>query len=176
MTLAHLGVAVFVAGVTLVRSYQTEADLRMVPGASLEVGRHVLVFEGVTPVTGPNYDAQRGNFTLSRDGRVVARLHPEKRRYRSLPATPMTEAAIDSGFLGDIYVSLGEDDGQGAWTVRAYHKPLVTWIWGGCVMMALGGLLAALDRRYRAAHQPRPGRLYARAKRREQSLDDAVGH
>jgi cytochrome c-type biogenesis protein CcmF len=78
----------------------------------------------------------------------VARLQPEKRHYLSLPAMPMTEAAIDSGLLGDVYVSLGEDAGQGAWTVRVHHKPFVTWIWGGGVLMVLGGVVAALDRRY----------------------------
>ena len=81
---------------------------------------------------------------------VALKLHPEKRQYLSLPGTPMTEAAIASGFLGDVYVALGEEAGQGAWTVRAYHKPFVTWIWGGCLLMALGGVLAILDRRYRA--------------------------
>ena len=114
------------------------------------MGRHALRFEGVTRVSGPNYEAERGRFVLTRDGQPVGVLQPEKRLYPSLPATPMTEAAIDSGWFGDVYVSLGEAVGDGAWSVRVYHKPFVTWIWGGCLLMALGAALAALDRRYRA--------------------------
>jgi cytochrome c-type biogenesis protein CcmF len=149
MGLAHLGVAVFVFGVTVVRGYQTETELRMPPGSSVTVGRHALRFDGVTRVTGPNYEAERGRFVLTRQGEPVGALQPEKRRYLSLPTTPMTEAAIDSGWFGDVYVSLGEAAGDGAWSVRVHHKPFVTWIWGGCVLMALGGAVAALDRRYR---------------------------
>jgi cytochrome c-type biogenesis protein CcmF len=89
---------------------------------------------------------------LSVDGKFVRTMAPEKRTYRS-SAMPMTEAAIDAGFLRDVYVSLGEpierDKPEGAWAVRVYYKPFVDWIWGGCVLMALGGLLAMLDRRYR---------------------------
>jgi cytochrome c-type biogenesis protein CcmF len=150
MGLAHLGVAVFVFGVTVVRGFQAEADVRMSPGSSVAVGRHALRFEGVTRVNGPNYEAERGRFVLSRQGETVAVLQPEKRRYLSLPAMPMTEAAIDSGWFGDVYVSLGEAAGDGAWGVRVQHKPFVTWIWGGCALMALGGGVSALDRRYRA--------------------------
>jgi cytochrome c-type biogenesis protein CcmF len=148
MTVAHLGIAVFVVGVTIVRAYETEIDLRMAPGESVTVGGHVFTFQGVAPAMGPNYAAERGRFEVSRDGRSVATLQPEKRRYTSLPASPMTEAAIASSLAGDLYVALGEPAGQGAWTVRVYHKPFVTWIWGGCGLMVLGGLLAAGDRRY----------------------------
>jgi cytochrome c-type biogenesis protein CcmF len=154
MVLAHLGVAVFVFGVTVVRGYQTETELRMPPGSSVAVGRHLLRFEGVSPVSGPNYQAERGRFVLSRHGQPVAMLQPEKRRYLSLPATPMTEAAIDSGWFGDVYVSLGEAAADGAWSVRVQHKPFVNWIWGGCALMALGGVIAALDRRYRMRPAP----------------------
>ena len=90
---------------------------------------------------------------LARDGRFVRKLHPEKRRYSAMPAMQMTEAAIASGVLGDIYVALGDEAGQGAWTLRVYHKPFVTWIWGGCAFMVLGGLLALCDRRYRIGRQ-----------------------
>ena len=147
MTLAHLGIAVFVAGVTIVRAFETEIDLRMAPGESVTVAGHVFTFGGVSTTTGPNYMAERGRFEVSRQGRVVAVLQPEKRRYASLPASPMTEAAIDSGWNGDLYVALGDPVGQGAWTVRVYHKPFVTWIWGGCALMALGGFVAAGHRR-----------------------------
>jgi len=158
MLLAHLGVAVFVFGVTVVRGYQTESDLRMPPGSSVAVGAHVLRFEGVSPAAGPNYEADRGRFVLTRQGREVAVLEPEKRRYLSTPGMPMTEAAIRSGLFGDVYVSLGEPSGEGAWSVRVYHKPFVTWIWFGCLLMAAGGLVAAMDRRYRARDAARsPG-------------------
>ena len=157
MGMAHLGVAVFVLGVTVVRGYQTEADVRMPPGSSVAVGRHALRFEGVTRVDGPNYQAERGRFVLTLQGQTVAVLLPEKRRYLSLPATPMTEAAIDSGLLGDVYVSLGEAAGDGAWSVRVHHKPFVTWIWGGCALMALGGVVGrARPALSDAAHPGRP--------------------
>jgi len=156
MVVAHLGVAVFIAGVTLVRSYQVETDLRMAPGESVAVGAHVLTFEGVTQVQGPNYEAASGSVDIARDGRSLGKLHPEKRSYTLMPARTMTEAAIDTGVLGDFYVALGEDAGQGAWTLRVYHKPFVTWIWGGCAFMVLGGLLAVGDRRYRTRRQRVP--------------------
>ncbi len=152
MVVAHLGVAVFIVGVTLVRSYQVETELRMAPGESVTVQGHVLTFEGVAQVQGPNYEAARGSVDLARDGRSLRKLHPEKRRYTSTPALSMTEAAVDSGVLGDFYVALGADVGQGAWTLRVYHKPFVTWIWGGCALMVMGGLLAMGDRR-RAAQR-----------------------
>jgi cytochrome c-type biogenesis protein CcmF len=155
MLLAHFGVAVFVAGVTVVRSFQTETDLRMPPGSSVELGGRTLRLDGVEQVSGPNYEAMRATLRVSRDGRHVATLQPERRRYRSMPGSPMTEAAIDSGLLGDLYVSLGEPAGDDAWTVRVQHKPMVTWIWGGCALMALGAVVAAMDRRYRAV-QRRP--------------------
>ncbi len=153
MHAAHLGVAVFVAGVTVVRAYQTESDVLMAPGSSVAVGRYELRFNGVEPASGVNYEAQRGSFDVLRDGRIVGSLQPEKRRYLSLPSTQMTEAAIRSSWLGDVYVSLGEPAQHSAWTVRAYHKPMVTWIWAGCALMALGGVLAMSDRRYRASRR-----------------------
>jgi cytochrome c-type biogenesis protein CcmF len=128
----------------------------MATGSSVAVGCHVLRFEGVSTVSGPNYEAERGRFVLLRDGEAVGVMLPEKRRYLSLPATPMTEAAIDSGVLGDVYVSLGEPAEAGAWSVRVYHKPFVTWIWAGCALMAIGGVVAAFERRC-GRRQPHPG-------------------
>jgi cytochrome c-type biogenesis protein CcmF len=148
MHLAHLGLAVCVTGVTLVKGYESEQDVRMAPGETLTMGPYVLRFAGVREVEGPNYRASRGELTLERDGRVLKTMHPEKRAYFS-SQMPMTEAAIDSGLTRDIYVSLGEPLDGGAWSVRAHHKPFVDWIWGGALLMALGGFLAASDRRYR---------------------------
>ena len=109
-------------------------------------------FNGVHEVKGPNYVALAGNFDLLKDGKVLKKMLPEKRNYAS-SGMPMTEAAIDAGLFRDLYVSLGEPidrlQPEGEWAVRVYHKPFVDWIWGGCVLMALGGLIAIADRRYR---------------------------
>ncbi len=149
MTLAHLGVAVFVTGVTVVKSYEIERDVRVAPGDAVTVGGYAFRFMGVSAAPGPNYRAVRGMVEVSRDGRLVRTLYPEKRVYLAQSQMPTTEAAIATGILGDLYVSLGEPVGEGAWTMRVYHKPFVTWIWGGCLLMALGGFCALSDRRYR---------------------------
>lgn len=150
MHLAHIGMAVFVIGVTLVKGYEVERDVRMAMGDTVAMGSYTVRLDSVQQVRGPNYIAQRGDVALLKDGEVIKRLAPEKRNYFS-SQMPMTETAIDSGFTRDLYVSLGEPlDPQGsAWSVRVYYKPFVTWIWGGCVLMALGGAIAAADRRYR---------------------------
>ncbi|QJR15009.1 heme lyase CcmF/NrfE family subunit [Usitatibacter palustris] len=150
MNLAHLGVAVFIVGVTLVKGYETERDVRMVPGDKVEIGSREFTFRGTREVPGPNYLATRGEFDVRRIGSTAIEqtMHPEKRVYHAAGQT-MTEADISTGFFGDLYVSLGEPVGDGAWGVRLYHKPFVDWIWGGCFIMALGGFLAIADRRYR---------------------------
>ncbi len=151
MLLAHVGVAVFIVGVTLVKGYETERDVRMEVGDTVTVNGYVFKFEGTREISGANYRGARATVDVSKNGRFVEKLHPEKRVY-NVQQNPMTEAAIDSGITGDLYVSLGEPVGErGAWSVRVYHKPFVNWIWGGCVMMALGGFLAISDRRYRVA-------------------------
>jgi cytochrome c-type biogenesis protein CcmF len=148
MQLGHFGIAVFVMGVTLVGGYQQEQDVRMEPGDTVSVGGYQFKFNGVKNVAGPNYTAARGEFAVSKDGRFDQNLYPEKRNYAS-SSMPMTEAAIDAGFTRDVYVSLGEPLEGKAWAVRVYFKPFVDWIWGGCLLMALGGLCAVSDRRYR---------------------------
>ena len=150
MLLAHLGVAVFIVGVTLVKGYETERDVRMSPGDTVTVGGYGFRFEGTAERDGPNYRAARGTFVVTRDGREIETLHPEKRVYAA-QGMPMTEAAIDTTPLRDLYVSLGDPIDGDTWAVRVYHKPFVSWIWGGCALMALGGLLAVTDRRYRLA-------------------------
>ena len=151
MTVAHLGVAIFIIGVTLVKGYETERDLRMAPGEKVVIGGYEFTFKGTRAVEGPNYAATRGDFEVRREGSaaLVRTMHPEKRVYHAAGQT-MTEADIDTGITRDIYVSLGEPVGDGAWGVRVYHKPFVDWIWGGCFVMALGGFLALSDRRYRS--------------------------
>ena len=148
MTLAHIGLGVFVLGVTMVRGYQTEHDVRMTVGESVPLGRYTVRFDGVTQHRGPNYDALAGRIVLLKDGATVTVMTPEKRLYR-VQGNPMTEAAIDRGFTRDVYVALGEDLGNGAWTLRLYLKPFVNWIWLGALLMAIGGLVAVSDRRYR---------------------------
>ena len=148
MQVAHLGIAVFTIGVTMVGAYQEEKDVRMLTGESVSVGGYDIQLQGVSPVPGPNYKAMQGTFLLTRNGKLEATMYPEKRSYFS-STMPMTEAAIDAGLTRDIYVSLGEELEDKAWAVRVYYKPFVDWIWGGCVLMALGGLLAMSDKRYR---------------------------
>jgi cytochrome c-type biogenesis protein CcmF len=150
MLLAHLGVAAFIFGVTMVRTHEVERDVKLAPGGQVELDGMQFKLEGLKEVDGPNYRAVQGVVTVSRDGKTFATLLPEKRIYR-VQTMPMTEAAIRTRLSGDLYVSLGEPVEQGqAWIVRVYVKPYVSWIWGGCGLMALGGLLAAADRRYRA--------------------------
>jgi cytochrome c-type biogenesis protein CcmF len=162
MLLAHLGVAAFIVGVTLVKGYETEQDVRVDVGQSVAAGGYEFKFLGVTPGPGPNYRALIGTVEVRKDGRLVETLRPEKRIYNASGQT-MTIAAIATGFLGDRYVSLGEplanDDIRGAWGVRIYLKPFVDWIWFGAFMMALGGLLAVSDRRYRLAVTRKLGSL-----------------
>ena len=149
MMIAHVGVAIFILGVTLVRTGEVERDVQMAVGDTTTIDGMVFTFKGAHDVQGPNYRAARGEIEVTKDGRVVTTLTPEKRFYPASQST-MTEASIDAGLTRDLYVSLGEPVAGGAWIVRVYVKPFVDWIWGGCLVMALGGLLAATDRRYRA--------------------------
>jgi cytochrome c-type biogenesis protein CcmF len=150
MQVAHLGVAVFIVGVTMVTGYQTEQDVRMERGDVVRAGGYEFLFNGVTTVTGPNYVAGRAEMIVSRKGSEVERLYPEKRNYTA-SGNVMTETAIDSGIFRHLYISLGEPIGANVWSVRVYYKPFVGWIWGGAVLMALGGGLALSDRRYALA-------------------------
>ena len=148
MLIAHAGVGVFIVGVTLVKGYEIEKDVRMNVGDTVSLAGYTFRFLGVDEVKGPNYVAARGRIEASRDGRIIKVLEPEKRHYTVQNQT-MTEAAIDTGLLRDLYVALGEHVDGDAWTVRVHLKPFVDWIWGGCALMALGGLIAICDRRYR---------------------------
>src|SRR6266404_1260078 len=156
MVVAHLGVAVFVVGVTLVKGYEAEKDLKMKPGDSVELAGYAFRLEDVSAADGPNYRAARARIAVSREGRPVTVLYPEKRVY-TVQDMPMTEAAIDPGLTRDLYVSLGDPLEGAYWLVKVQHKPFVDWIWAGCLIMALGGLLAASDRRYRVAARERHG-------------------
>ena len=148
MQVAHLGIAVFVIGVTMVGAYQEEKDVRMSAGDTVSVGGYQIQLQSVAAAMGPNYQAMRGAFLLIKNGKTETTMYPEKRSYFS-STMPMTEAAIDAGLTRDIYVSLGEELDDKSWAVRVYYKPFVDWIWGGCLLMALGGVLAISDKRYR---------------------------
>lgn len=148
MVLAHLGLAVFVVGALLVEAQNVQREVALKPGQRLEVGRYAFEFQGVDQLQGPNYLADRGHVQVLRDERPLVLLHPEKRAYAS-GGQVMTEAGIRPGVTADVYVALGESLGDGAWAVRVHIKPFVRWIWGGAALMALGGLVAAGDRRFR---------------------------
>ncbi|MCD8340362.1 MAG: heme lyase CcmF/NrfE family subunit [Burkholderiales bacterium] len=149
MMIAHLGVAVFIVGVAMVMAYSLERDVTMTPGNEVAVGDYTFKFINVDPgVRGPNYIADVGTFDVYKGSREVAVLHPEKRKYFS-SEMPMTEASISSSITGDLYVSMGSQTAEGAWIVRAYDKPFVTWIWWGCLIMSIGALVAMFDKRYR---------------------------
>ena len=155
MMVAHFGVAAFVFGVTMVSNLQVERDVAMRPGDITTLRGYAFRFMGVQDVRGPNYQAVRGHLQVTRDGRLVAEMFPEKRLY-IVQRMPMTEAAIDPGFTRDLYVALGEVAGGDAWILRLYVKPFIDWIWAGCLLMGLGGLLSVTDRRYRV-RTTRPG-------------------
>ena len=151
MHLAHIGIAVFVVGVTMVKGFESERDVRMAPGDVVAQSGYEFKFVSIGDEPGPNYQAIRGRFEVSKNGKLIEVLGPEKRLYAASGQT-MTEAAISAGITGDLYVSLGEpveNATDAAWGVRIYVKPFVDWIWFGCIFMALGGVLALADKRYR---------------------------
>jgi len=148
MQIAHLGLGLCALGITVTSAFSIISDKRIAPGESLELGEYQLTFRSITPVTGPNYDALRGEMVLSQAGKPVGTVYPEKRLYR-VRSAPMTEAGIDAGWSRDLFVALGDDLGAGAWSVRLQYKPLVRFIWFGAAVMAFGGILAITDRRYR---------------------------
>ncbi len=160
MLLAHLGVAVFVAGVTLVRGYETEHDVRMALGDTTTVAGYTVRLDRLREVRGPNYTSARATMSVLRNGQVQTVLEPEKRLY-TVSRMPMTEVAIDRGFTRDLYVSLGAPVGPDAWSVRVHHKPFINWIWGGCLLMGLGGFLAVGDKRYRLRQQRKAAAAHA---------------
>ncbi len=158
MHLAHIGVAVFIAGVTVVTSYQSERDVKMNIGDTVTVGGYEFQLKNLEQVQGPNYQAMRADVEVAKQGSApFAVMHPEKRVFTATQQ-PTSETAIDRSIFRDLYVSLGDQLDDGGWTVRVYHKPLVNWIWGGALLMAIGGFFAITDRRYvlakRQAQQP----------------------
>src|SRR5207253_6478765 len=150
MQVAHIGVAVFIAGVTVVTTYQTEKDVKMNIGGTVSVGGYDFRLNNLAQVPGPNYQAVRADIEVTKNGASVALMHPEKRSFNA-SQNVTSETAIDRSVFRDLYLALGDEVEGNAWTVRVYHKPLVNWIWGGALLMAIGGAFAITDRRYALA-------------------------
>lgn len=148
MVVAHFGIAIFVAGVTVTMSYSEEKDLRMVPGSNYNISGYDFRFKGVRKVQGPNYTADEAVIEVWNGEEKSGELLPQKRIY-SGKGNPMTDASIDKTLSRDLYAALGEELENGAWSMRVYYKPMIRWIWLGCIFMSLGGVLAVSDKRYR---------------------------
>ena len=148
MLLAHFGVAIFILGVTVSKGYELESDVKMNVGDTTELGGYKFALKALEEVAGPNYNAARAVVDVTQNGNPVATLTPEKRIY-TVRNMPLTDAAINARPMRHLYVSMGEQLGQQSWIIHIQYKPLVGWIWGGCILMALGGAMAAMDRRYR---------------------------
>ena len=153
MLLAHAGIGVFVLGVTLVNGYASISEVRMRINDTAVLDGYTFRFLGVENVRGPNWTASKGALEVTKDGAKIATLYPQKRHY-PVQKTSMTEPGIYTGLFRDLFVALGDQVGMDEWIVRIQHKPMVYWIWAGCLLMALGGLLAISDRRYRIPVAP----------------------
>jgi cytochrome c-type biogenesis protein CcmF len=150
MSIAHLGMGMFILGATVTSGFSIEDDLAAAPGERFQLGRYDIVFREMRDFVGPNYRAREALFDVEREGRRIVTLAPQHRVYR-VRASPMTEAAIDAGLTRDLFIALGQELGRGRWSLRVQHKPLLSFLWLGALVMVLGGGIASLDRRYRAA-------------------------
>jgi len=159
MTIAHIGVGLFAIGITVTQTYRVEKDIALKPGQSVSMEGYDFLFKSTKQVEGPNYNAIESEVLITRDGKEVATLHPQKRVYR-VQKSPMTESGIEVDWNRDLFVAMGDDLGAGAWSVRVQYKPMVRFIWFGALVMALGGIIAISDRRYRT---------------RRETADDKVG-
>jgi cytochrome c-type biogenesis protein CcmF len=154
MQLAHLGVAVLLTGAALTTLYSQEKSVLLGVGESIDLGSYEFEFQGAKPITGPNFRGMEATIAVRRDGESLRDLYPERRVYLA-SGTPSTEMAIDAGFWRDLFVTLGEERGDGAWSMTIYVKPFVRWVWLGTLLMCFGGLLAAADKRYRRVRESR---------------------
>jgi cytochrome c-type biogenesis protein CcmF len=149
MALAHLGFAAVVLGAVVVSQENEERDLRMAVGDIETLGAYRFELMSLGQQAGPNYLADQAVFEVRRDQELIAVLVPEKRRYFA-SGQIMTEAAIDARLWRDLYIALGEPIGEQAWAVRLQYKPMVRWLWLGALMIGLGALVTAFDRRYQS--------------------------
>jgi len=163
MQTAHFGVAVMITGVCLTSNYSQEKSVLLSEGQSVDLGEYYFQFNGTVPVTGPNFIGDEATLLVTRNDRLIKELHPEKRIYIA-SSSPSTEMAIDSGFFRDLFVTLGERKEDGSWSMTLYVKPFIRWIWLGAIFMAIGGVTAAADRRYRRL------RIKAEQRNRESSI------
>jgi cytochrome c-type biogenesis protein CcmF len=150
MHVAHIGTGMLVLGVAFTSAFSIERDLRMDPGSKVALGDYQFALQGFEEVKGPNYTSTTGTVHVyDMNDNKIAILYPEKRVY-TVQTMPMTEAAVDTGLFRDLYVAMGDPiPGTDGWAMRVYYKPFVLWIWLGPLVMAIGGLLALLDPRYR---------------------------
>jgi cytochrome c-type biogenesis protein CcmF len=148
MCVAHLGVGILTLGVSVTQTYRIEKDVSLAPGQRVEIRNYTFELVGTRPVDGPNYRAIEAEIRVSQGGRPVTVLYPQKRVYR-VQQSPLSEAGIEAGWSRDLFVAMGEDLGGGVWSLRLQYKPLVRFIWLGALIMALGGVIAVADRRYR---------------------------
>lgn len=166
MVTGHVGFAISLIGIAITSQYSVEKDVRMAVGESTELAGYHFVFNGVKQLKGPNYNGFVGLVDVHQDDQVVATMQAEKRFY-PVQRSMMTEAAIDTSFSRDLYVALGEQLNNGDWGLRLYVKPLVSWIWIGAFIMAIGGLLSISDKRYRMAS------VFLRGRSAEKALNQA---
>jgi cytochrome c-type biogenesis protein CcmF len=148
MTIAHAGLGVAIFGMTISAAWKIEHIQAMHPGDSTEVAGYTITFTDAHEAPGPNYSAEVGRFAISRDGQPVTVLTPARRVY-TVSGTPTSQVAIHTTGLSDLYMAMGDPDGQGGWTVRIFYNPVVPMIWAGAVIMALGGFVSLTDRRHR---------------------------
>jgi cytochrome c-type biogenesis protein CcmF len=146
MSIAHIGLGVFVLGITFVQSNTIERDIALKPGEAAQLGAYQFRYDGGQDIMGPNYEGFRGQVSITRNGAPVSVLYPEKRRYW-VQGTVQTTAAIAAGFNRDLLAALGEDVGAGAWSLRLQYRPLIRFVWIGALIMAIGGVTAVIGRR-----------------------------
>jgi cytochrome c-type biogenesis protein CcmF len=161
MTVAHIGVGLFAIGITVTQTYRVEKDMALKPGETVSMEGYDFLFKSTKQVEGPNYNAIESEVLITRDGKEVATLHPQKRIYR-VQKSPMTESGIEVDWNRDLFVAMGDDLGAGAWSVRVQYKPMVRFIWLGALVMALGGIIAISDRRYRTRRETADDKVGAR--------------
>ncbi len=148
MVIAHIGMAVVVIGITLTSVYSIEKDVRLSPGQSTQIENYTFTFADISALKGPNYTGFKTTFTVSKQGKKLATLHPQKRLF-TVQREGISDPGISSGVFKDFYVALGEKIGNDAWAIRMYYKPFVRWIWGGGILMMFGGIFSVFDKRYR---------------------------
>jgi cytochrome c-type biogenesis protein CcmF len=150
MAVAHIGLGLFVLGITFVESNTLERDIALKPGGSAQLGDYAFRFDGVQNIEGPNYEGLRGTVTVTRKGAPVTVLHPEKRRF-FVQGSVQTTAAIADGLHRDLLASLGDDVGAGGFSLRFQYRPLIRFVWLGALVMAIGGVIVVVGRRQRGA-------------------------